>query len=147
MAEALPVDSSLFFKLVRVVHLAARPFHDTVGKSNHLTLNEWRAMVVLASHPGVAAADIAESTGLDKMAVSRAIAGLDKAGWLLRKPDPADQRRSRLFLSADGQRVFTQVGRSAKRREAELFRGLQARELEQFNATLDKLIAAVHGQR
>ncbi|MFL6692139.1 MAG: MarR family winged helix-turn-helix transcriptional regulator [Ramlibacter sp.] len=147
MAEPLPVDNSLFFKLVRVVNLAARPFHDTVGKANHLTLNEWRAMVVLASHPGVAAADVAESTGLDKMAISRAIAGLDKAGRLLKKTDPEDQRRSRLFLSAEGQRVFTQVGRTAKRREAELFRGLQARELEQFNATLDKLIAAVHGQR
>ena len=147
MAEALPVDSSLFFKLVRVVNLTARPFHDTVGKANHLTLNEWRAMVVIASHPGAAAADVAESTGLDKMAVSRAIAGLDKAGRLLKKPDPADQRRSRLFLSAEGQRVFTHVGRAAKRREAELFQGLQPRDLEAFNATLDKLIAAVHGRR
>jgi DNA-binding MarR family transcriptional regulator len=147
MAEALPVDSSLFFKLVRVVNLTARPFHETVGKANQLTLNEWRVMVVLASHPGAAAADVAESTGLDKMAVSRAIAGLDQAARLLKKPDPADQRRSRLYLSAEGQRVFTQVGRTAKRREAELFRGLRASELEQFNATLDKLIAAVHGQR
>jgi len=103
--------------------------------------------VVLASHPGAAAADVAESTGLDKMAVSRAIAGLDKSARLLKKADPADQRRSLLYLSAEGQRVFTQVGRTAKRREAQLFRGLRASELEQFNATLDKLIAAVHGQR
>jgi DNA-binding MarR family transcriptional regulator len=147
MAEALPVDSSLFFKLVRVVNLTARPFHDTVGKANHLTLNEWRAMVVLASHPGVAAADVAESTGLDKMAISRAIAGLDKAGRLRKQDDPADQRRSLLFLSAEGQRLFQKVGRSAKQRERELFDGVPARDLEQVNATLDKLIAAVHGQR
>lgn len=147
MAEALPVDSSLFFKLVRVVNLTARPFQDTVGKANHLTLNEWRAMVVLASHPGAAAADVAESTGLDKMAVSRAIAGLDKAGRLRKQDDPADQRRSLLFLSAQGQRLFQKVGRSATQREAELFAGVSPRELEQVNATLDKLIAAVHGQR
>src|SRR4051812_38410167 len=147
MAEALPVDSSLFFKLVRVVNLTARPFHDTVGKANHLTLNEWRAMVVLASHPGVAAADVAESTGLDKMAVSRAIAGLDKAGRLLKKDDPADQRRSRLYLSAEGQRVFTKVGRTAKKREAELLSTIAQADLEQFNATLDQLIAAVHQHR
>ena len=125
MAEPLPVDSSLFFKLVRVVNLTARPFHDTVGKANQLTLNEWRAMVVLASHPGAAAADIAESTGLDKMAVSRAIAGLDEAGRLRKSPDPADQRRSLLYLSAEGQRVFTKVGRTAKKREAELFQGME----------------------
>jgi DNA-binding MarR family transcriptional regulator len=147
MAELLPVDSSLFFKLVRVVNLTARPFHETVGKANQLTLNEWRAMVVLASHPGVAAADVAESTGLDKMAVSRAIAGLDEAGRLRKEPDPADQRRSLLYLSAEGQRVFTKVGRTAKKREAELFQGMEQGELHQFNATLDKLIAAVREQR
>jgi len=147
MAESLPVDSdSLFFKLVRVVNLTARPFHDIVGKAHNLTLNEWRAMIVIASHPGVAAADVAESTGLDKMAVSRAIAGLDAAGRLLKKPDPADQRRSLLFLSAEGQRVFAKVGRTAKRREAELYDGLEPRELQQLGSTLDKLIAAVHGR-
>lgn len=140
MAESVPVDSSLFFKLVRVVNLTARPFNETVGKANHLSLNEWRAMVVLASHPGVAAADIAEATGLDKMAVSRALAGLDRAGRLRREGDPADQRRSRLFLSTEGERLFDKVGRTAKRREAELFSALGAREAEQLSAALDKLL-------
>ena len=143
MSEALPVDSSLFFKLVRVVNLTARPFQETVGKANHLTLNEWRAMVVLASHPGVAAAEVAELTGLDKMAISRAIAGLDGAGRLRKAPDPADQRRSLLFLSAEGQRLFAKVGRSAKKREAELFLALGKQEQEQLNATLDKLLTGL----
>lgn len=147
MAEALPVDSSLLFKLVRVVNLTARPFSETIGKANQITLNEWRVMVVVASHPGVAAADVAESTGLDKMAVSRAIAGLDTSGRLRKEGDPEDHRRRRLFLSLEGQRLFTRVGRTAKKREAELFTGIAPPELEQFNATLDKLIAAVHGQR
>lgn len=147
MAEALPVDSSLFFKLVRVVNLTARPFQEMVGKANQLTLNEWRVMVVVASHPGAAAADVAESTGLDKMAVSRAIAGLDKSGRLRKEGDPHDHRRSRLSLSVEGQRLFAKVGRTAKKREAELLTGIGPAELEQLNATLDKLIAAVHAER
>jgi len=146
MAETLPVDSSLFFKLVRVVNLTARPFSETVGKDNELSLNEWRAMVVLASHPGVAAAEIAEATGLDKMAVSRAIAGLDRAGRLRREPDPNDQRRSLLFLSAQGQRVFTRVGRTAKRREAELFSALGPTDAELLNAALDKLLLGLRAR-
>ena len=146
MADSLPVDSSLFFKLVRVVNLTARPFSETVGKHNELTLNEWRAMVVLASHPGVAASDIAEATGLDKMAVSRAIAGLDRAGRLRREPDPGDQRRSLLFLSPQGQRLFAKVGRTAKRREAELFSALGVAEAEQLNAALDKLLAGLRAR-
>lgn len=146
MPETLPADSSLFFKLVRVVNLTARPFNETVGKANNLTLNEWRAMVVLASQPGAAAAEVAEATGLDKMAVSRAIAGLDRAGRLRREGDPADLRRSRLFLSADGERLFAKVGRTAKQREAELFSALGARDAEQLNAALDKLLVGLRAR-
>ena len=61
-AAALPVDSSLFFKLVRVVNLTARPFVETLARTHQLSLNEWRVMVVLASHPGVAASDVVLGT-------------------------------------------------------------------------------------
>jgi DNA-binding MarR family transcriptional regulator len=143
MATQLPVDDSLFFKLVRVVNLTARPFSETVGREHHLSINEWRVMVVLASHPGVAATDVAESTGLDKMTVSRTLAALDRHGRLQRKADPSDQRKSRLYLTAEGKRLFARIGVQAKHREAELFSGVNAAELERFGATLDKLIAAV----
>ena len=50
---ALPLDSSVFFKLVRVVNLTARPFSESIGKAHRLSLNEWRVLLVLASHSGV----------------------------------------------------------------------------------------------
>lgn len=141
--EPLPVDSSLFFKLVRVVNLTARPFHDKVGRQHHLTLNEWRVMVVLASHPGIAATDVAEHTGQDKMSISRALAGLQRHGRLDRKPDPTDQRKSRLYLSSVGRRLFARIGALAKVREAELFGDIPAADLEGMGVTLDRLIEAV----
>ncbi|MES2937725.1 MAG: MarR family transcriptional regulator [Pseudomonadota bacterium] len=146
MAGPLPLDTSVFFKLVRVVNLTARPFLETVGKQHHLSLNEWRVMVVLASHPGVAATDVAESTGLDKMSVSRALGALERRGRLLREADPDDQRRSRLTLSKEGKRLFAKIGVAAKKREAELFSGVRTAELEQLGRTLDKLIGAVREQ-
>ena len=141
--EQLPVDSSLFFKLVRVVNLTARPFHEGVGKQHALSINEWRVMVVLASHPGVSATDVADSTGLDKMTVSRALAALARSDRLVREDDPADLRKSRLFLSPAARRLFAKIGAQATRREAGLFSGLSASELEGVNATLDKLIEAL----
>jgi DNA-binding MarR family transcriptional regulator len=147
VAEQLPVDSSLFFKLVRVVNLTARPFHDSVSRQNQLSLNEWRVMVVLASHPGVSATDICELTGLDKMSVSRALTGLDKRGRLRRKDDPEDQRKTLLTLSPDGRKLFARIGALAKEREADLFKGLKSTELAQMNATLDKLVAALRASQ
>ena len=142
--KALPLDSSLFFKLIRLVNLTARPFHEGVGKAHHLSLNEWRAVVVLASHAGCTATDVAEHTGLDKMSVSRALASLEKQGRLQRTADVHDQRRAHLKLTAAGKKLFATIGAKATEREALLFASLAAPELASMDATLDKLMAAVN---
>ena len=139
----LPIDGSLFFKLVRVVNLTARPFVETLSRAHRLSLNEWRSMVVLASRPGVAATDIVEATGLDKMSVSRALAALARQGRLLKQADPADARRARLTLSPAGQALYRRIGASATVREAQLFAGVTTAEQAQMGRTLDRLIAAL----
>ena len=139
----LPLDSSLIFKLVRVVNLTARPFLAGLGQTHRLTLNEWRVMVVLASHPGSAATEIAEATGLDKMSVSRALSGLRQQARVLLRSDSNDQRRSHVALSAAGRKLFALIGGHAMEREAELFNGVSAQELAAMGSTLDKLVLAL----
>lgn len=133
----------LFFKLVRVVNLTARPFHERVGREHQLTLNEWRAMAVLAAQPGLSATQVADLTGLDKMAVSRALAGLKRHQRVQRRSDPTDQRCSRLYLTATGKALHATVGALGRQREAELFAGVDASELARLSDTLDTLIRAV----
>jgi DNA-binding MarR family transcriptional regulator len=139
----LPIDSSLLFKLVRVVNLTAHPFVESLAKTHQLSLNEWRAMVVLASHPGVAAREIAEHTGLDKMSVSRAIAALDRHRRVRKEADPQDARRTRLWLNAAGQALFESIGALASQREAQLFSGISAAEQQAVGKLIDRLIAAL----
>src|SRR5215470_10137298 len=101
MAQVL--DESLFFKLVRVVNLTARPFHEGIGRRHQLALNDWRVMMVVGGHPGCTASEVCARTGMDKMSVSRAIAALARQQRVLRKPDPLDGRRTLLRLSVAGQ--------------------------------------------
>lgn len=133
----------LFFKLVRVVNLTARPFHERVGREHQLTLNEWRTMAVLGAQPGLNATQVADQTGLDKMAVSRALAELKRHKRVQRHEDPTDQRSSRLYLTAAGKALHEEVAALGREREAALFAGVDATELSQLDATLDKLIKAV----
>jgi DNA-binding MarR family transcriptional regulator len=139
----LPMDDSIFFKLVRVVNLTARPFAESIARANRITLNEWRVMLVLASHPGAAAQDVALHTGLDKMTVSRALAGLARHGRLVKKVDAADKRRSCLWLSAAGQRVYEKIGVGGKAREAQLFSAIGHGDKKHLARTLDTLIATL----
>ena len=137
----LPVDDSIFFKLVRVVNLTARPFSESIGRSYHLSLNEWRILLVLANHPRVAASEVAALTGLDKMTVSRAIAALERRGRVVRKVDATDRRRMLLRLSAVGERLYERIGLPAKARERSLFRGIGDADQERLGRLLDRLIA------
>ncbi|MDM0078375.1 MarR family winged helix-turn-helix transcriptional regulator [Variovorax sp. J2P1-59] len=139
------LEDSVFFKLVRVVNLTARPFRQRVGRQHQLTLNEWRAMAALGAQPGLTATQVADLTGLDKMAVSRALAGLQRHKRLHRHEDPTDLRRSRLYLSSIGKALYATVSLQARERESELFAGVDPAELEAMNATLDKLISSVAG--
>jgi DNA-binding MarR family transcriptional regulator len=134
------MDSSVFFKLVRVVNLTARPFSESIGKAHHLSLNEWRVLLVLANHPGVAASEVTALTGLDKMSVSRALAALARRGRVVRKVDAADKRRMLLRLSAEGERLYERIGAPTKERERRLFRGIGDGEQERLARTLDRLI-------
>ncbi|RYY90350.1 MAG: MarR family transcriptional regulator [Comamonadaceae bacterium] len=134
---------SVFFKLVRVVNLTARPFQQRVGRQHQLSLNEWRTLAVLAAQPGINATQVSDLTGLDKMAVSRALTGLKQHKRVQRHDDPTDQRRSRLYLTSVGKSLFDVVSTEAQAREAELFAGVTPAELERLGATLDKLITAV----
>jgi DNA-binding MarR family transcriptional regulator len=141
--QRLPVDSSVFFKLVRIVNLTAQPFHEGVGKRHHLSLSEWRVMVVLASHEKMAATEVADISGMDKMSVSRAISALTRAGRIVKTPDAQDQRRTLLALSSAGKKLFARIGPQAKQREAELFEGFGKQDMQRFDALLDKLLAAL----
>jgi DNA-binding MarR family transcriptional regulator len=139
----IQLDESLFFKLVRVVNLTARPFNEGIGRRHDLSLSDWRVMMVLGSHPGTTASEVCQRSGMDKMSVSRAIAALARKRRVLRKPDPADGRRTLLRLSSAGQRLFDELSVSARERERQVFRGVGAPEQARLSATLDRLIEAL----
>jgi DNA-binding MarR family transcriptional regulator len=79
-------------------------------------------------------------TGMDKMSVSRAIASLARQQRVLRKPDPADGRRTLLRLSATGQRLFEALSISAWARERQLFGSVSEADQAQLAAILDRLV-------
>jgi DNA-binding MarR family transcriptional regulator len=138
-----PHDRTLLFAMVRLVNLTARPFQEGIGRQHRLGLSEWRVLAVLHAHPGSAAIEIAQSTGLDKMSVSRALASLQAAGRVLRRPDPEDGRRALATLTPAGAALYRSLRGPARAREEAVTGSLSAAERRQLLALVHRMTASV----
>lgn len=117
------------------------------GERFGLGITQWRILAVLGRYPDLSATEVAERTAMDKVAVSRAVAGLLDAGLLRRRLHGADRRRSRLELSARGYRVYDEIAPLALAYEARLLATLEPREQAMLLQLLAKLDAGERASR
>ena len=104
-----------------------------------LGVTEWRVMAVLGRWPGLTASHVAQRTAMDKVAVSRAVASLLKAGRLSRTADAGDRRRALLKLSSAGQAIHDEVVPQALEFESRVLEGVDPAERALLFRLLDKL--------
>jgi len=133
---------SAFFQLLVLANLTARPFHERYGRRLHMSLSEWRVLLVVADRPGITAQDLADYIGLDKMSVSRAVRGLVARRRIQRRASLSDRRRLHLALTEAGWRVYQEIAASGLARERAVFAALGAEERRVFFALLARLVAS-----
>ena len=104
-----------------------------------LTIPQWRVIAVLARTPGLAAAAVAERTAMDKVAVSRAVSGLVRAGRVQNSKARSDRRRSMLVLTARGRTVYARIIPWALEYEQRLLVELSPPEQAQLELMLTRL--------
>ncbi|WP_133479223.1 MarR family winged helix-turn-helix transcriptional regulator [Cognatilysobacter segetis] len=104
-----------------------------------LGVTEWRVMAVLGRYPDLSAGEVAQRTAMDKVAVSRAVAGLVDAGRVERETHDDDRRRSVLRLSAAGRAIHDEVAPLALGFEKRLLDGMAPAERDVLFRLLDRL--------
>ena len=104
-----------------------------------LSIPEWRVMASLGETPGLSARQVADKTAMDKVAVSRAVAGLLAVKSITRKTDTADKRKIILTLSKKGQAVYRQVVPVALAYEAAILDQLEPGEKQALSKLLDRI--------
>lgn len=104
-----------------------------------LSIPQWRVIAILARNPGLSAAAVAERTAMDKVAVSRAVAGLVGSGRVRCALAQSDRRRSVLTLTARGREVYTRIVPYALEYERRLLAELAPSEQLLFNSLLTRL--------
>lgn len=104
-----------------------------------LTVTQWRVMAALGRHDTLAARDVARHAAMDKVAISRVVAGLVERKLVTRQVAAHDRRESRLRLSAAGRRIHDQIVPLALEHERRLLQRLDAEEQRWLLRILDVL--------
>jgi len=126
-----------FSQLADVVsHSVATVYESRLGISR----DDWRVLVAVNQARHMRATDIAQHTALDKMQVSRAIARLEKKGFLSRTADTDDKRQQILAVTPAGQAAYREVSPLMMARNDYLLQDLTPAEREVLQRYLEQVL-------
>jgi DNA-binding MarR family transcriptional regulator len=134
------LDRSFGFLVSDVARLFGRRFSHH-GKRLGLTRAQCRTLGYLARNEGINQAGLADVLEIRPMTLVRQIDRMEEAGWIVRRPDPADRRARRLYLTDKARPILGRIWSVANETRDEALAQLSVREAEQ----LTDLLCRVHG--
>lgn len=134
------LEHFLPYRLSLLTNTVSQGIASGYREQHDISVTEWRILAVLGRFPGLAAKEIAQSTAMDKVAVSRAVKTLVQKNLLERVVDPSDRRRKSLHITREkGRKLLEKVIPLAKNYEQQLLDALTAGEKAALFVTLEKL--------
>lgn len=141
-----PFDLVGFFDdLVRCETRLYNELNDRLRAAHSIVTSQYETLRFLRDRSGARVADIAAAFAVGIGATSKSVDRLEKQGWVVRRPNPADRRSSLLVLTDEGARLVDAAERTVTESLAELigtaFDGpgaaATARAFAQLRATLE----------
>ncbi len=139
--QALELEKFLPYRLSVLAQLVSESLHDLYAGPYCLSVTQWRVMAALGRFAPLTASEVGQRIVMDKVAVSRAVAGLMKRGLVERSADLDDRRRASLHLTGKGRAMHADIVPLALEYEAELYQALSAEERQTLNGLCDRLFA------
>ena len=97
-------DISVF---AEVFSLLGNLLFEEVGLEDlKLTKMEILELVLISTNEGITMSELARQIGTSKVQISRSIAGLEKAGFVMRKTNETNRRRVNVFMCDAGERII-----------------------------------------
>lgn len=141
LAEFLP------YRLSVLSNTISRSIAEIYDREFGLNIWQWRVMAVVGEEPGVSATEVTQKTAMDKVAVSRAVAGLIDLGYMTREASAEDARRSVLKLTPNGQSIYDQIVPLALGYEKDLLKDMEATQLSDLQTALTQLASIISPDR
>lgn len=139
--QALELEKFLPYRLSVLAQLVSESLHDLYAEPFGLSVTQWRVMAALGRFAPLTASEVGHRIVMDKVAVSRAVAGLKERGLVERATDRSDRRRASLRLSAKGRAMHARIVPMALKYETALYGPLSPEERQTLNGLCDRLFA------
>lgn len=133
--DILDANASLGSLLNDVSRLIRKRF-DQRARGLNLTRAQYYLLARLARHEGINQAGLAELLEVEPISAARLVDRMQAAGWVERRPDPADRRAHRLFLAPKARPVIERMRAIADGIYGEALAGLGRAERKRLMALL-----------
>jgi len=107
---------------------------------SELSVVQFRALAYLNRWPGASLSGLAEHIGLSLPTASKLVQTLLVRGYLRRKVDPRDRRRTALTPTAKGRRILTSARKATRAYLAEALRALPKEQCIAITAAMQTLL-------
>jgi MarR family transcriptional regulator, transcriptional regulator for hemolysin len=138
----LDLDRSFGFLVNDVARLFGRRFSHN-GRRLGLTRAQCRTLARIARHEGINQAGLADLLEVRPMTLVRQIDRMEQAGWIERRPDPADRRARLLFLTDKARPILGRIRAVANETRDEALALLSPTERAQLTALLTRVHATL----
>ena len=132
------MDENLFTKIGDLSRLARRSF-DARARQIGVTRQQWQVLVTLRRHEGVNQGGLADLLDVEPISICRMVDRLQEADLVERRPDPADRRSWRLFLTAKAEVLLAQLRPLADEMEAQALDGINPAQRDDLCRLLDAI--------
>jgi DNA-binding MarR family transcriptional regulator len=102
------MEENIGTMVAQVARLMRRSFDERARKIG-VTRPQWQVLSLLIRHEGINQGGLADILEVEPITLGRMIDRLQEAELVERRPDPADRRAWRLFITAKGNALFDQL--------------------------------------
>ena len=105
-----------------------------------LTKMEILELVIIAANEGMTMSELARQIGTSKVQISRSIAGLEKAGFVIRKTNETNRRSVNVFMCEAGRELFSRKKQQIENRLNEKISAMRPSDFTELYQALTTVI-------
>jgi len=118
---------------------------DQHAKDLNLTRAQWRTIACIRRMPGATQRKLADMLEVGEATAGRSVDRLQEAGWVERRPDPADRRSYRIYPTEALAPIVDQLAAIGAEEESVALAEFTASEREEFREMLTRISRNLSG--